>query len=51
LGRVVGVTASISEWRMIHDEKGSGTRRAETVRDGRDGIGFLANVIPHQRAE
>jgi hypothetical protein len=34
LGRAGGVEESISEWRTIQEEKGRGTRSAETVRDG-----------------
>jgi hypothetical protein len=48
----------MEEWRTSHEEKARGTRRAETVRDGRSGwvswlsIGFLSRKpVPHQRAE
>jgi hypothetical protein len=34
LGRAGGVAESISEWRTSQEEKGRGTRSAETVRDG-----------------
>jgi hypothetical protein len=34
LGRAGGVEESISECRTIQEEKGRGTRSAETVRDG-----------------